>query len=108
MGIEFDSAVFQTRLKETRKKRKLTQQQLADLTEIPVTSIAHFEAGGRKPSLENFYKLLIILNISADYLLGRADTQHQSIEDPITNALKDLPEAERRLIEKFIISLQKG
>ena len=60
MTLELDSNEFKIRLKEVRKIRKLTQQELAEKTGIPVTSIAHFESGSRKPSLENFYKDAII------------------------------------------------
>ncbi len=107
MTFELNSNNFKIRLKEARKIRKLTQQELAEKTGIPVTSIAHFEAGSRKPSLENFYKLIVILNISADYILGRCEKMSTTGIDPITNALQDLPELERKMIEKFIISLQK-
>lgn len=105
MTLELDSNEFKIRLKEVRKTRKLTQQELAEKTGIPVTSIAHFESGSRKPSLENFYKLIVVLNVSADYLLGRSEKMSASGIDPITNALQDLPELERKMIEKFVISL---
>ena len=107
MTFELNSNNFKIRLKEARKIRKLTQQELAEKTGIPVTSIVHFEAGSRKPSLENFYKLIVILNVSADYILGRCEKMSTTGIDPITNALQDLPELERKMIEKFIISLQK-
>ena len=63
MAFELDSNNFKIRLKEVRKIRKLTQLELAEKTGIPVTSIAHFESGSRKPSLENFYKLIVVLNV---------------------------------------------
>ncbi|WP_216936944.1 MULTISPECIES: helix-turn-helix domain-containing protein [unclassified Acinetobacter] len=105
MTLELDSNDFKIRLKEVRRTRKLTQQELAEKTGIPVTSIAHFESGSRKPSLENFYKLIVVLNISADYILGRCEKMGTSAIDPITKALQDLPELERKMIEKFIVSL---
>ena len=105
MVFKLDSNNFRIRLKEVRKTRKLTQQELAEKTGIPVTSIAHFEAGSRKPSLENFYKLIVVLNVSADYILGRSIDKGNSQVDPITSALQELPELERKMIEKFILSL---
>jgi transcriptional regulator with XRE-family HTH domain len=105
MLVELNPDHFRSRLKETRKQRKLTQQQLADLTSIPVTSIAHFESGSRKPSLENFYKLIVVLNVSADYILGCSDDMGAQGIDPIMSRLNRLPEQERKMIEKFIISL---
>lgn len=106
MAFELESNNFKIRLKEVRKTRKLTQQELAEKTGIPVTSIAHFESGSRKPSLENFYKLIVELNVSADYILGRSEKMSASGVDPIMNTLQKLPEVERRMIEKFIASLE--
>lgn len=105
MTFELDSNEFKIRLKEVRKTRKLTQQELAEKTGIPVTSIAHFESGSRKPSIENFYKLIVVLNISADYILGRSEEMGTSGIDPIMSTLQKLPEIERKMIEKFIVSL---
>ena len=105
MTLELDSNEFKIRLKEVRKIRKLTQQELAEKTGIPVTSIEHFESGSRKPSLENFYKLIVVLNISADYILGRSKDMGALGVDPLVSTLQKLPEVERRMIEKFIVSL---
>lgn len=105
MTLELDPNEFKIRLKEVRKIRKLTQLELAEKTGIPVTSIAHFESGSRKPSLENFYKLIVVLNVSADYILGRSEKMSALGVDPIMSTLQKLPEVERRMIEKFVISL---
>jgi len=85
----------------------MTQQDIAEKTGIPSTSISHIEAGSRKPSLENFYKLVVVLNISSDYLLGRTDQYSDLGTDPIAKSIQELPESERAMIEKFIVSLQK-
>ena len=106
MMIEMNSDLFCIRLKEIRKMRKMTQHELAEKSGMPSTSIAHFEAGSRKPSLENFYKLVVVLNISADYLLGCVDQYTHLSSDPITKSIQELPESERQMIEKFILSLK--
>ncbi|WP_336018888.1 helix-turn-helix transcriptional regulator [Acinetobacter lwoffii] len=107
MLIEMDSELFCARLKEIRTQRKMTQQDIADKTGIPSTSISHIEAGSRKPSLENFYKLVVVLNVSADYLLGRTEYFSDLGTDPIAKSIQELPESERGMIQKFILSLQK-
>lgn len=107
MLIEMDSELFCTRLKEIRTQRKMTQQDIAEKTGIPSTSISHIEAGSRKPSLENFYKLVVVLNVSSDYLLGRTDQYSDLSTDPIAKSIQALPESEREMIQKFILSLQK-
>ena len=107
MLIEMDSELFCKRLKEIRAQRKMTQQDISEKTGIPSTSISHIEAGSRKPSLENFYKLIVVLNVSADYLLGRTDQYSYLGTDPISKSIQGLPESEREMIQKFILSLQK-
>ena len=107
MLIEMDSELFCKRLKEIRTQRKMTQQDIAEKTGIPSTSISHIEAGSRKPSLENFYKLIVVLNVSGDYLLGRIEQYSDLGTDPISKSIQGLPESEREMIEKFILSLQK-
>ncbi len=108
MLIEMDSELFCARLKEIRTQRKMTQQDIAEKTGIPSTSISHIEAGSRKPSLENFYKLVVVLNVSSDYLLGRTDQYSDLGIDPIAKSIQALPESEREMIQKFILSLQKA
>ncbi|MDR0472321.1 MAG: helix-turn-helix domain-containing protein [Treponema sp.] len=71
--------VFGKRLRFARNDRGWSQERLAELAEIPNTSVAHFESGDRKPSYDNLRKLTLVLDISADYLLG--------IEDELTIAL---------------------
>ena len=107
MLIEMDSELFCKRLKEIRTQRKMTQHDISEKTGIPSTSISHIEAGSRKPSLENFYKLIVVLNVSADYLLGRTDQYSYLGTDPISKSIQGLPESEREMIQKFILSLQK-
>ena len=47
------SEIFRERLKNARDKlREWSQAELATKAGLPPTSIAHFEAGARKPSLK--------------------------------------------------------
>lgn len=59
------------RIKEARKKKNLSQQQLGDMLGVSKVSICGYENGVRIPTIENFVQLLDILDLSADYLLGR-------------------------------------
>lgn len=59
------------RLKIARKQKNMSQQQLGDLLGVSKVSICGYENGVRIPTIENFIQLLDILNLSADYLLGR-------------------------------------
>jgi transcriptional regulator with XRE-family HTH domain len=65
--------IFSERLKSAREMRKLTQNELGQRANLPSTSVAHFEAGKRKPSFENLRKLAEALEVTTDYLLGRVE-----------------------------------
>jgi transcriptional regulator with XRE-family HTH domain len=68
-----EADVFPRRLKSAREMRKLTQNELGQRANLPATSIAHFEAGSRKPSFDNLRKLATALEVTTDYLLGRVE-----------------------------------
>ncbi|MDR2101530.1 MAG: helix-turn-helix domain-containing protein [Treponema sp.] len=65
--------IFCGRLKSAREMRKLTQHELGNRARLPPSSIAHFEAGSRKPSFETLRRLSAALEVTTDYLLGRVD-----------------------------------
>jgi transcriptional regulator with XRE-family HTH domain len=58
-----------------RKKRNLSQKQLADLAEIPRTTLTNMESGSGNPSLTNLVKLATALKISIESLLSRPRTE---------------------------------
>lgn len=62
------------RIKEARKQKNLSQQQLGDMLGVSKVSICGYENGLRIPTIENFIQLLDVLDLSADYLLGRDAT----------------------------------
>lgn len=65
---------LEQRLKAARKRRRLTQAQLADRMGLPTSSIGQFECGARQPSATNLVRLANALGVSTDYLLGRRDS----------------------------------
>lgn len=78
-----DKNIFSQRLKEERKRCKLTQQQLADEinfelenNKITRTSITRYENGTRKPDLQTLTAISCVLNVDSDYLLGLTDKKH--------------------------------
>ncbi|MGN0755046.1 MAG: helix-turn-helix domain-containing protein [Aristaeellaceae bacterium] len=61
---------FGDRLRQLRKERNLTQQQLAELIGVKNSVISFYEVGERMPSPEVLRKLAMALHVSTDYLLG--------------------------------------
>ncbi len=68
------------RIKNLREELNMTQQELADKLEGAKSTVAMYEKGNRKPSLEVLVKLSEIFDCSIDYLLGKTD-----VKKPIEN-----------------------
>lgn len=64
---------FTNRLVQLRKKRGLTQQQIADEIGVNRGSYSNWEKGKREPNFETLLKLASILNTTTSYLLGESD-----------------------------------
>lgn len=61
------------RLKELRKKRNATQQEVADMLNITRAAYSNIENGKRDPDTETIVRLAQFFNVSTDYLLGLTD-----------------------------------
>ncbi|QKO20908.1 helix-turn-helix domain-containing protein [Rhodoferax sp. BAB1] len=100
------SNLFPSRLKSARELRGMSQQALAIATGLPATSISHFESGSRKPSFDNLRLLSDKLNVSADFLLGRAITPEQTaVPDQLARHASKLTTADLKLAEGFLALL---
>lgn len=67
--------IFQIKLKEARKKREFTQEEVAKELGISRTNITNYETGRTEPDIETLCRLIELYNISADWLLGTGMTR---------------------------------
>lgn len=58
------------RIKQLRKDRNLTQEELGKLIRVTKVSICCYEKGTRLPSLETLIDLSEVFGVSVDYILG--------------------------------------
>lgn len=63
------------RLRELRKERNVTQQELADDMLVTQRILARYESGEREPRLPMVFDLADYFNVSIDYLVGRSDVR---------------------------------
>ena len=61
---------FPENLKNARKSKGLTQQQLADLLRLNRSAIAHYEKGTSMPHARNIQKLCDTLELTFDELFN--------------------------------------
>jgi transcriptional regulator with XRE-family HTH domain len=102
------SELFPDRLRAARKLRALEQAELAAKAGLPPTSISHFESGARKPSFDNLRRLAQALDVTTDYLMGRADEPGASTaSDQLYRDIQNLTDEDRELAKDFLALLAK-
>lgn len=69
-----------SRLKEMRKLRGLSQEQVAGMVGISHDSISSYERGFRDPPLDVLIKFAHLYRVSTDYLLGLSKNKSKSID----------------------------
>ena len=62
------------RLRELRKQKGYSQQQLADHLHLSRSSIEMYESGERDPSTETKEAIADFFNVNMDYLFGRQES----------------------------------
>lgn len=67
--MKFDQKAFGQRVKNLRKQRKLTQEQLTAILNISVDHLSKIELGKRGISIDLLLDISEALNISTDFLL---------------------------------------
>lgn len=67
------------RIKDTRRKNKMTQKALAEKVEVAEITIRQYENGSRNPNPDMLCKIADALDVTTDYLLKRADEPNVKI-----------------------------
>lgn len=85
------------KLKELRKSRGLTQEELGNLLGVAKSSISMYERDFRRPSYEVLIRYVDIFNTSTDFILGtrnlikdnlsRLDCEHRSFVNELVDFL---------------------
>lgn len=101
---------FSKNLKFLREQRKLSQNKLAELSNVNQTTIARWESEEISPSLDNIYDVANVLNVSIADLTGRDLTQEQPVFDELEllfSKNKDILTEDDKETMKFIIEKRK-
>ncbi len=61
------------KIRELRKRKGMTQSELAALLNISPSAVGMYEQGRREPDSEMLVKIGNLFDVSADYLLGNPD-----------------------------------
>ena len=69
--------VFGKRLRELRKENGYTIEQFSDMVVISKSTLGYYENDKRMPDIEILARIANVLNVNADYLIGRTNTTAQ-------------------------------
>lgn len=61
---------FGTILRNLRKAKHMTQKELAEIVNVNVVTICHWEKNVQEPCIEDIVKLCKYFEVSTDYMLG--------------------------------------
>lgn len=92
--------IFPERLKQLRQKKRLTQQEIADLVHVNRVTYTNWEKGKREPNFENLIKLADTLNTTTDFLLGKSDINFGSSSEVYKEYKELLSQNKREKIQE--------
>lgn len=69
-------SLFAERLRIHRQRASLSQAELADRLGKSQASVSEWERAGSGPQVHELLQLCTLFDVSADYLIGRADHPH--------------------------------
>lgn len=96
------------RIKEVREQNRLSQAQLAEITDLSVSYISHIENAKRKASLESIIRIVNALGITVDELLAGVQMNNPAAyQTDIDILMEGCSENEKRFVYELIkISLE--
>lgn len=96
----YDYGPIGERIKQARKAKGYTQEQVSNIIDINTKNISQLERGLVGLSVPTLIALCNALDISADYILFGENSGHQP--NVISGLLAELPEKKRLQAEKLL------
>lgn len=97
-----DYSIIGSRLKQARVKAGLTQQEMAEKTNLSVAFISRIERGSSQINLKRLSEFCNILNVSEGYILtGVSDKDEKYLYNEFNDILKSCSPEKQKLIYKL-------
>ena len=89
-------------LSQLRKKRKLSQAEVAKKLNVNKATISAYERNVTAPSVETLKSLAVIYNSSVDYMLGFSKRTYLFIDDLSPNQQEFILDMLQQVRERFV------
>ena len=97
--IKYDFKAFGQAIKEARKVKGLSRNELADQMNIAPRYIASIENSGQHPSLQIFYELVTLLDVSVDqFFFPDKETDKSTQRRQLESLLDDMSDKGLRIV----------
>lgn len=97
------------RIRDLRRKRGLTQEQLAELADLSTPYVSHLERGSKKASLAVLVRLAESLEVTADQLLSGNQAADQTAFYPeVQDLLGDCSVLERVVLIEIVCATKRS
>lgn len=92
-----DNVSLGSKIKEARQRKGITQSELARAVDINDMYLSEVERGVKMPSMNLFIKLIVTLDVSADYILRDVTPAGKEyVFDEVTAMLEGLTPQQRK------------
>lgn len=108
MKCEQELALLREAIRNERKDKRITQEELAEMLEVSPTHVKHIESGHRKPSIEILFEITKILNISLDgVVFSKNESARTDTREKVDRLLDVSDEASLRFILSVLEALRE-
>ena len=106
---KYDFRAFGLAIKSARKKQNLTREQVGAMIEINPRYLTNIENKGQHPSLQVFYDLVSLLNISVDeFFLPASDLDKSTRRRQLEKQLDNLSDKDLVIMESVADGIIKS
>ena len=98
-GFEPDYKAIGNRIKQARKRQKITQEKLAEMTDLSTSHMSHIESGKTKVSLPSLIQIANALHTTVDSLLhDNIEASYEAFDKDFRDLIEDCTVKEKEII----------
>jgi len=86
-------------IKDARKAMGMTREQLGEKLNLAPRYLVSIENEGQHPSLQVFYELVTLFNISVDQFFFKPAPKHSTLRRQLDSLIDNIPEKDLPIIE---------
>lgn len=107
--MELNYAEIGSRIKVLRKAAGISQDRLAELTDMSAKYISHIETGRKTASLKSVIKIAAAFDIPVDILIpGKQESGEDGYEKKIRDIISDCSIYEKNVILDSVIAIKRS